>query len=243
MSDTTHPRPLRGAVTPAKDKMADIPVGLWQKCPKCRTMLYLKELERNFRVCYNCQHHFPLTTAERITLLADDDRWEEIDSGLLPGNPLDFPDYADKLARSRKKSGQSEGFIFGDVTIGGVAAVLGLANFAFMGGSMGSVYGEKVARALERAAELQRPMVMVCASGGARMQEGIISLMQMAKTAAACERRAAFLRSKSLIADWMASSASTISVEQERTGWRCQRVQGWGGFCTCVKSTYWSSAA
>jgi acetyl-CoA carboxylase carboxyl transferase subunit beta len=173
---------------PAKEMMADIPAGLWQKCPKCRSMLYIKELERNLRVCYSCQYHFALNTNDRINLLTDDGMFNEIDGDLRPGNPLDFPDYEEKLVRSIEKSKQPEGFVFGDTIIGGTDAVLGVANFAFMGGSMGSVYGEKVTRCLERGAELKKPVVMVCASGGARMQEGIISLMQMAKTSAACEK-------------------------------------------------------
>jgi acetyl-CoA carboxylase carboxyl transferase subunit beta len=165
-----------------------VPPGLWQKCPKCRALLYVKELERNLRVCNHCQHHFQIGTADRIALLVDDGAFTELDAGLLPANPLDFPDYEEKLVRGRAKAGQNEGFVYGDAVIHGVPTVLGVANFAFMGGSMGSVVGEKVTRALERGADLNRPVVLVCASGGARMQEGIVSLMQMAKTAAACER-------------------------------------------------------
>ncbi|MEI7833924.1 MAG: acetyl-CoA carboxylase, carboxyltransferase subunit beta [bacterium] len=168
--------------------MAEIPVGLWQKCPKCRTMLYGKELERNLRVCTHCQYHFPLSSAERIAMFADDNQFAEIDADMQPCNPLDFPGYGDKLARGQKNSGQNEAFRYGDTVIDKIPAVLGVASFAFMGGSMGSVVGEKVTRALERGAELKRPVVLVCASGGARMHEGIISLMQMAKTAAACEK-------------------------------------------------------
>ncbi len=165
-----------------------VPPGLWQKCPKCRALLYVKELERNLRVCGQCQHHFQIGTAERIAQLVDEGAFTELDDGLLPANPLDFPDYEEKLVRGRAKAGQNEGFIYGDAVIDGVPTVLGVANFAFMGGSMGSVVGEKVTRALERGADLNRPVVLVCASGGARMQEGIVSLMQMAKTAAACAR-------------------------------------------------------
>jgi acetyl-CoA carboxylase carboxyl transferase subunit beta len=188
MSDASRPSKGWGAARPAPAQMAGIPKGLWQKCPKCRAMLYLKELERNLRVCGNCQYHFPLSTEERIAILADDGAFVEIDANLLPGNPLDFPDYAEKLERGRAKAGQNEAFVYGDATIAGAPVVLGVANFGFMGGSMGSVVGEKVTRALERGVELGRPVVLVCASGGARMQEGMVSLMQMAKTAAACER-------------------------------------------------------
>jgi acetyl-CoA carboxylase carboxyl transferase subunit beta len=165
-----------------------IPAGLWQKCPKCRTMLYVKELERSNRVCHACQYHFPLSCVERVDMLVDPETFAECDSALQPGNPLAFPGYEEKLERGRAKSGLKEGLIYGDAVIAGVPVVLGVADFSFMGGSMGSVVGEKVARALERGAELNRPVILVCASGGARMQEGIISLMQMAKTSAACAR-------------------------------------------------------
>jgi acetyl-CoA carboxylase carboxyl transferase subunit beta len=188
MNDSKRPAPSRGGGKPAHEQMAGIPVGLWQKCPKCRAMLYGKELERNLRVCHHCQYHFPLSTSERIALLADDDTFQERDADLQPGNPLDFPDYTDKLIRGRKKAGQNEAFVYGDAQVATVPVVLGVACFAFMGGSMGSVVGEKIARAIERGIARECPVVLVCASGGARMQEGIVSLMQMAKTSAACER-------------------------------------------------------
>lgn len=177
------------AIKPKKTgAMDDIPVGLWHKCPKCRMMLYGKELERNLRVCTHCQYHFPLSAVDRIAMLADDNQFAEIDADMQPCNPLDFPGYADKLARGQKNSGQNEAFRYGDTVIAAIPTVLGVASFSFMGGSMGSVVGEKVTRALERGVELKRPVLLVCASGGARMHEGIISLMQMAKTAAACEK-------------------------------------------------------
>lgn len=188
MHDTPRPLSPLGNGKSAKNQMSGIPAGLWQKCPKCRAMLYVKELDRDLRVCHNCQYHFPLSTPDRIAQLADTGSFIELDADLQPGNPLDFPGYAEKLARGREKAGQNEGFVYGDATIAHVPTVLGIANFAFMGGSMGSVVGEKVTRALERGAEQRKPVVLVCASGGARMQEGIVSLMQMAKTSAACER-------------------------------------------------------
>ena len=188
MTDAKRPAPSAGDARPAPAQMAGIPKGLWHKCPKCRAMLYQKELERNLRVCGSCQYHFPLSTAERIAMLADEGAFAEIDANLLPVNPLGFPDYADKLARGRAKAGQNEAFVYGDAEIAGAPVVLGVANFGFMGGSMGSVVGEKVARALERGAELGRPVVLVCASGGARMQEGILSLMQMPRSTVAIAR-------------------------------------------------------
>ena len=187
MHDSLRPRASLGGKH-ATARMAGIPVGLWQKCPECRTLLYGKELERSLRVCHSCHYHFPLSTAERVALLCDPDRFFEIDAELQPVNPLGFPGYEEKLARGREKSGQSEAFVYGAAEIGGVPVVLGVADFSFMGGSMGSVVGEKVARALELGAQRGCPVILVCASGGARMQEGIISLMQMAKTAAACAR-------------------------------------------------------
>jgi acetyl-CoA carboxylase carboxyl transferase subunit beta len=188
MPDAPRPPKRWGDAKPAPEQLAGIPKGLWQKCPKCRAMLYQKELERNLRVCGNCQYHFPLSTTDRIAQLADADSFVELDANMLPVNPLDFPDYTEKLVRGREKAKQNEAFVYGDAAIAAVPTVLGVASFAFMGGSMGSVVGEKVTRALERGAALQRPVVLVCASGGARMQEGIVSLMQMAKTSAACER-------------------------------------------------------
>lgn len=188
MHDTSPARKSRETGKSAKEQMSGIPAGLWQKCPKCRALLYVKELERSLRVCQSCQYHFPLSTQERIDLLADGGQFTELNPNMAPGNPLDFPGYAEKLARGAEKSRQNEAFVYGDTQIAGIPTVLGVASFAFMGGSMGSVVGEKVTRALERGAELGRPVVLVCASGGARMQEGIVSLMQMAKTSAASER-------------------------------------------------------
>jgi acetyl-CoA carboxylase carboxyl transferase subunit beta len=188
MSDASRAHAPRASEKGEHAGMNAIPRGLWQKCPKCRAMLYVKELERNLRVCGTCSHHFRLGADERIDMLVDEASFVEIDAELQPCNPLDFPDYGMKLEASRAKSGQNEGFRYGDAVVDGVSIVLGIADFGFMGGSMGSVHGEKVARALERGVELNRPVVLACASGGARMQEGIISLMQMAKTSAACAR-------------------------------------------------------
>jgi acetyl-CoA carboxylase carboxyl transferase subunit beta len=156
------------------------PFEAWLAMRGCKTL--------PLRVCQQCQHHFRLTINERLALLTDPQSFVVIDASLRPGNPLDFPEYEQKLASDRVKTGRDEAFIYGDATLEGVPMVFGVAEFAFRGASMGSVYGEKVARALERGAEMQRPVVLVTASGGARMQEGIVSLMQMAKTSAACAR-------------------------------------------------------
>ena len=184
MPDNIHPQLPRNSIELANA----VPAGLWQKCPKCRTMLYAKELERDLRVCHHCQHHFPLTTMERLKLLADENSFEEIDRDLLPANPLDFPGYDEKLAKGQLKSGLKEAMIYGDAAISEIPVVLGIMNFDVMGGSMGSVVGEKTARALEHGIATGHPVIFSCSSGGARMQEGMVSLMQMAKTAAACAR-------------------------------------------------------
>jgi len=188
MHDASLPQPPREVGKPTREQLAGIPAGLWEKCPKCRAMLYVKELERDLRVCHSCQHHFPLSTADRIAMLADPESFIELDAGMAPVNPLHFPGYEEKLARGQEKSGYKEAFVYGDALMTEVPMILGVANFELMGGSMGSVVGEKVTRALERGIALERPVVFSCASGGARMQEGMVSLMQMAKTAAACQR-------------------------------------------------------
>jgi len=173
---------------PAQVTPAGIPAGLWEKCPKCRAMLYVKELARNLRVCDKCQHHFQLSSDERLTLLVDPGCFMEIDAELSAIDPLQFPDYAQKLAAACKKTGMKEAFRYGDAEVVGIPVVFGVADFAFIAGSMSTIVGEKVTRALERGAELGRPVVLVATSGGARMQEGILSLMQMAKTSAAVAR-------------------------------------------------------
>jgi len=188
MHDASRPRGKQHEGKPAQQQAAGIPAVLWEKCPKCRAMLYVKELERNFRVCHNCQYHFQLTSPERIALLADPGGFAELDVEFPAVNPLQFPEYEEKLAIDRKKTNLREAFMYGDATITGVPTVLGVADFAFRGGTMGTIVGEKVTRALERGAELRRPVVLAATSGGARLQEGILALMQMAKTSAASAR-------------------------------------------------------
>lgn len=166
----------------------DVPEGLWLKCPKCGGMLYQKDLERDYKVCRHCGHHFRLTAHERISQVADPGTFQERDAGLRPVNVLHFPQYDEKLAADQAKTGLADALVWGEAAINGAPVVLAVADSHFRMASMGSVVGEKVTRALEHAAESGRPAVFFCASGGARMQEGIISLMQMAKTAAAVER-------------------------------------------------------
>lgn len=167
----------------------EVPDGLWTKCDACRAMLYNKDLERNLFVCEKCGHHFPIGARTRLAQLLDDVlQFEELDADLRPANPLQFPQYPEKLARDRDRTGNHDAIITGVGTIGGIRTVVAVMDFAFRGGSMGSVVGERVTRAFEWAAEHHLPVVTVTASGGARMEEGILSLMQMQKTVAALER-------------------------------------------------------
>ena len=177
-----YPKGKRAKIIPS------FPDGLWRNCPKCKTLLYTKDLTNDYFICPGCGYHFPLNLYQRLELLTDHGSFKEVDADLVGGNPLDFPNYTEKIESSRLKTKQKEGFAYGDATMDGRDIVIGVASFAFMGGSMGSVVGEKVTRALERGAEQNKPVIIVCASGGARMQEGIVSLMQMAKTAAAVEK-------------------------------------------------------
>ncbi|MDW8106159.1 MAG: acetyl-CoA carboxylase, carboxyltransferase subunit beta [Armatimonadota bacterium] len=157
----------------------------WVQCTKCRKILFRPDFERALRVCTQCGHHHRLGARERILHTVDPDSFCETDTELRPADPLGFPEYADKLRKGAATSGEQEAIITGIATLNGYEIVIGAMDFGFMGGSMGSVVGEKVARAFERGAERKLPVIMFCASGGARMQEGLISLMQMAKTTAA----------------------------------------------------------
>ncbi|MDD3925441.1 MAG: acetyl-CoA carboxylase, carboxyltransferase subunit beta [bacterium] len=166
-----------------------VPDGLMTKCPGCEDVIYNKELEKNHKVCPKCSHHFRLSARERLDITIDAGSFEEYDSDMSSANPLDFPEYESKLAKSMSKTGQTDAVITGQATVAGYKTVIAVTDFAFMGGSMGSVVGEKIVTAMERAIELRLPVLVISASGGgARMQEGILSLMQMAKTSAAAAR-------------------------------------------------------
>jgi acetyl-CoA carboxylase carboxyl transferase subunit beta len=162
-----------------------LPDGLWTKCPKCNEILFNKELEKNFRVCGKCNYHFKLGAAERLEFTIDSNSFEEIATDLQTSNPLGFPEYESKLKRDIAKTGLNDPMVVGKATISSIPVVIGVTEFAFIGASMGSVYGEKVVQAAETAIEERRPLIIFCTSGGARMHEGILSLMQMAKTSAA----------------------------------------------------------
>lgn len=175
---------------PGQTAAEGVPAGLWTKCPKCGEMLYQRELAEDLHVCRRCGHHRRLSARERIAITADEGSFQERDADLRSSDPLRFPGYEGKLADSRARTGLAESIVWGDCTVDGRPVVLAVMDFNFMGGSMGAVLGEKFARAAERAMELRRPLLVFACSGGARMQEGIVSLMQMAKTAAVAGRLA-----------------------------------------------------
>ena len=168
----------------------DIPEDLWEECPHCRQLVYSKELEQALWVCGRCGYHFRLTVWQRLQITADEGSFAEWDGDLPLCDPLDFPEYADKLEAARAQTGMSEAAVTGEARIEGTPVALGLMDLAFVGGSMGWVVGERITRLMETAIERRLPVVVVCASGGARMQESLISLMQMAKTAGAAQKLA-----------------------------------------------------
>jgi len=169
-------------------RMLEIPAELWEECPSCHRLLYGPELERSLRVCAKCGHHFRLSVWQRIKFTVDEGSFEQWDDGLALYDPLNFPEYREKLEAARAKTGMNEAVLTGTARIGGIATGIGVMDLAFVGGSMGFVVGEKVARLFERCAVLRLPVVLFCASGGARMQESLVSLMQMPKTAAAARK-------------------------------------------------------
>ena len=163
---------------------------LWTQCPSCGEMLFNKQFERNHSVCQKCGHHFKLGALARVELLADPKTFSETDADMVSSDPLGFVDskpYPERIAAARAKSGHKDAVLTGDAQISGIPIVLAVMDFEFMGGSMGSVVGEKFARICDSAAEASVPVVSVSASGGARMQEGILALMQLPKTVVAIE--------------------------------------------------------
>lgn len=171
----------------------DVPDGLWEKCPGCGEILYAKELEESLQVCPKCDFHFPLDRQKRIDMFADEGTFVEWDADMVSSDPLGFTgkdSYIAKLEANQKKTGFKDAVACGAAKLNGRDIGLGVMDFAFLGASMGSVVGEKITRLIERCTAEKRPCVLVCASGGARMYEGLFSLMQMAKTSAALARHA-----------------------------------------------------
>ena len=171
--------------TPARPVgRSQTPDGMWFRCNSCGEILYRKTLESNFFICTRCGYHFRINPDKYIQILLDDGRLEELDARLAPADPLEFPDYPKKLKETQGKTGRTEGLVYGRGAIGGCPVVLAVMDFGFIGGSMGSVVGEKIARAIRLARTERRPLLIIATSGGARMHEGAFSLMQMAKTSA-----------------------------------------------------------
>ncbi len=182
-------KPTYSTISPVKKK--DIPKDLYTRCPKSGELIYTKELEKNLMVVPKSGHHFPLPSDKRIESLIDAGTWKEFDQDLESKDLLEFKDtkaYADRLKVYKAKTGLKDAVVCGIGKMGGVKVSLSVMDFRFGGASMGSVVGEKITRAVERALEQNCPVIIICASGGARMQEGIYSLMQMAKTSAALAR-------------------------------------------------------
>jgi acetyl-CoA carboxylase carboxyl transferase subunit beta len=171
-----------------KSRKRDIPEGLWTKCPKCATMVFDKELDENLKVCSHCQHHFPIGARERIHSLVETCTFEELDAEMTSVDILTFTgvaSYISKLEGYQKSTGLKDAVLTGICKIGEHRAALGVMDFSFLGGSMGSVVGEKLTRLIEKGTEKGLPLIIISTSGGARMYEGMFSLMQMAKTCAA----------------------------------------------------------
>jgi len=181
----------RKPIAAAKDKSSRVPEGLWVKCAGCSQAIYHKDLATTLNVCPKCGHHFRLSASERLKTLFDDGRWTEYDRGLVSTDPLSFTDtkpYRARIEASIEATGLKDAVITASGTIDGIETIVAAMEYGFIGGSMGVVVGEKITRAIERAIDGRLPVVIVCCSGGARMMEGALSLMQMAKISGALAR-------------------------------------------------------
>jgi acetyl-CoA carboxylase carboxyl transferase subunit beta len=170
------------------DQKVKVPEGLWTKCTSCNATIYTKDIENNLNVCPKCNHHYRISARKRIELLLDAGTFREFDAGMVSVDCLKFKDsksYQDRIDAALAKGGSKDAIICGAGEVDGTPVELAVFDFSFMGGSMGSVVGEKITRSIERGIEGRTPVIVVSASGGARMQESILSLMQMAKTSAA----------------------------------------------------------
>lgn len=175
----------------SKQEADEIPADLWEECPGCHQLLYARELEQEQRTCVKCGHHFRLSVWQRLQITVDAGTFEEWDKDLPLVDPLNFPGYLEKTQAAREKTGMSEAILTGQCKLMDIPAGLGIMDLAFVGGSMGWGTGERITRLMECCVERKWPVVMFCASGGARMQESLLSLMQMPKTSAAAGRLAA----------------------------------------------------
>ena len=180
----------RPVTIPSDAAKNDVPEGIMTKCPQCKNVILTKDLMKTLKVCPKCDHHLKMTAAERVTCLFDEGTFESIDNHLKTENPLQFPAYTEKIESDAKKTGLNEAVLTGTGKIDGYEVAVAIMDAHFRMGSMGSVVGEKITRAIEKATALGIPMIIFSASGGARMQEGVLSLMQMAKTSVALNRHA-----------------------------------------------------
>jgi acetyl-CoA carboxylase carboxyl transferase subunit beta len=181
----------RKPIAVSKSKSSRVPEGLWVKCAGCAQAIYNKDLAANANVCPKCGHHFRMGSAERLRLLFDDQKWIEYDKDLVSTDPLEFKDtkpYRARLEASIEATGLKDAIIVGSGRVEGIETMVASMEYGFIGGSMGVVVGEKITRAIERAIQRRCPVVIVCCSGGARMMEGALSLMQMAKISGALAR-------------------------------------------------------
>ncbi|PRO64325.1 acetyl-CoA carboxylase, carboxyltransferase subunit beta [Alkalicoccus urumqiensis] len=173
---------------PSEKAKQEVPEGLMSKCPGCKKISYIKELRKNDMVCEHCGYHHRLSAGERLYCTVDEGTFTEMDAQLIAEDPLGFPEYKEKSAKDREKTNLNEAIVTGRAEIEGVPVVIGVMDAGFRMGSMGAVVGEKIRRAADTAVNERRPLLLFAASGGARMQEGVISLMQMGKTSAALRR-------------------------------------------------------
>jgi acetyl-CoA carboxylase carboxyl transferase subunit beta len=195
----------KAPIAAVEKRTVQMPEGLWTKCKNCSEIIYAKEIERNLNVCPKCDYHFRISARARIDLVLDADSFVEMDAGLESIDFLEFKDskkYKDRIKASVTKAGGGDAVVCGEGTIDGLPVVVSVFDFSFMGGSMGSVVGEKITRAIEKGLESMAPVIVFSCSGGARMQESILSLMQMAKTSAALAKlKAAGLPFVSVLTD------------------------------------------
>ncbi|MBW3111739.1 MULTISPECIES: acetyl-CoA carboxylase, carboxyltransferase subunit beta [Bacillaceae] len=176
------------ATIPSEAAKHDVPEGIMTKCPDCKKIMYTKELQKNLKVCIHCGYHHSMSSPERVDSFIDEGTFKELDQDLTSANPLNFPDYESKVDKDRKKTGMNEAVLTGSGKVNGIEVVTAIMDSRFRMGSMGSVVGEKITRAIEEADKRKVPFIIFTASGGARMQEGVLSLMQMAKTSVALNR-------------------------------------------------------
>ncbi|MGE8206333.1 acetyl-CoA carboxylase, carboxyltransferase subunit beta [Heyndrickxia sp. NPDC080065] len=184
----TKPKKKKYATIPSETAKSDVPEGIMSKCPNCRKILYTKELQKNLKVCIHCGYHHPMNAYERVESFLDENTFKEFDRHLQSENPLNFPDYLEKLQKDQQKTNMNEAVLTGSGNINDHEVVVAIMDSSFRMGSMGSVVGEKITRAIEEADKRHIPFIIFTASGGARMQEAVLSLMQMAKTSAALKK-------------------------------------------------------